>query len=310
MLACESVTPLGRPVVPEEYITRQMSSGVTSGSRPTGSAPASSASYSSPSPPSGVTSMTCSTAGQPVADLVDQRHQLRPDEQELGARVVDGVVDLVAGEAEVDDRVGRPERRRRQGQLDAGRVVLVEERDHVAATDPLRLQGACQAAYAVVPLRPRPRAAEVGERLGVGRRLRPVGQPVVQERGVCELGGVRGHGGLSSGQGVDPQSVAHATGPGNRMSAGLTDRSGRLDPARLLGSLQAHHDRAGEHDHRQTDAPAAGRAAGPARSVPPGRPPPARARAGSRTRGRRGGAGRAAPASTAAARTAPRARAP
>ena len=61
MLAWVRVTPLGRPVVPEEYITRQTSSGVTSGSRPAGSASARSASYSSPSPPSGVTSMMCST---------------------------------------------------------------------------------------------------------------------------------------------------------------------------------------------------------------------------------------------------------
>ena len=44
MLACERVTPLGRPVVPEEYITRQTSVGSTSGSRPCGSASASSAS--------------------------------------------------------------------------------------------------------------------------------------------------------------------------------------------------------------------------------------------------------------------------
>ena len=33
MLVCVSITPLGRPVVPEEYITRQTSSGSTSSGR-------------------------------------------------------------------------------------------------------------------------------------------------------------------------------------------------------------------------------------------------------------------------------------
>ena len=57
MLAWVSMTPLGRPVVPEEYITRQTSSGSTSAGAVDGSEAASQASYSSPSPPSGVTSM-------------------------------------------------------------------------------------------------------------------------------------------------------------------------------------------------------------------------------------------------------------
>jgi hypothetical protein len=61
MLAWDSITPLGRPVVPEEYITRQTSSGDTSPGRVTRSEACSHASYSSPSAPSGVTSMTFST---------------------------------------------------------------------------------------------------------------------------------------------------------------------------------------------------------------------------------------------------------
>ncbi len=61
MLVWLSMTPLGRPVVPEEYMTRQVSSGVTSSARPTGSEAANHASYSS-STPSGVTSMIFSTA--------------------------------------------------------------------------------------------------------------------------------------------------------------------------------------------------------------------------------------------------------
>ena len=58
MFACVSATPLGRPVVPLEYITMHTSSGSTSAARPVGVAAASRASYSSPSAPSGVTSMT------------------------------------------------------------------------------------------------------------------------------------------------------------------------------------------------------------------------------------------------------------
>ena len=61
MLAWLSMMPLGRPVVPEEYITRHTSSGETSAGRETGSEAASQASYSSPSAPSGVTSMIFST---------------------------------------------------------------------------------------------------------------------------------------------------------------------------------------------------------------------------------------------------------
>ena len=64
MLACESITPLGWPVVPEEYMTSTTSSGVTVGRRGrSGVAAASSASYSSPGAPSGVTSTTRSTRG-------------------------------------------------------------------------------------------------------------------------------------------------------------------------------------------------------------------------------------------------------
>jgi len=44
------------------------------------------------------------------------------------------------------------------------------------------------AAYTLVPLRPRPGAIQVGERLGSRRFLRPVGEPVVEKGGVNELG--------------------------------------------------------------------------------------------------------------------------
>ena len=117
-------------------MTSTTSSGVTAGSRSTGVAAASRASYSSPSRAVRRHLDDALDAGQPVAELLDQRHQLGADEQHPRARVVDGVVDLVAGQPEVDDRVGRADRERGEGQLHAGRVVLVEERHHVAAADP------------------------------------------------------------------------------------------------------------------------------------------------------------------------------
>ena len=57
------ITPLGRPVVPDEYITSTTSSGVTAGSRSICSACPKACSYSSPSAPSGVTSQMVCTPG-------------------------------------------------------------------------------------------------------------------------------------------------------------------------------------------------------------------------------------------------------
>ncbi len=58
MLACVSSTPLGRPVVPEEYMMIATSPGSTSSERCTGVELSRIFSYSSS--PSGVTAMTCS----------------------------------------------------------------------------------------------------------------------------------------------------------------------------------------------------------------------------------------------------------
>ena len=127
--------------------------------------------------------MTVLDLGQPVPDRGDQRHQVRPRRPAPGRPgVVDGVVDLVAAEPPVDDRVGRAQRGRGEAQLDAGRVVLVEEGDDVAAADPERLQAAGDATDPLVPLRPRPRPAEVAHRLPVGLGCGPVGQAVVDVR--------------------------------------------------------------------------------------------------------------------------------
>ncbi len=200
MLAWESVTPFGRPVVPLEYITRQTSSGrhLGAAARRLGGRQHRFVVVAVGAVGGQLDDVL--DRGQLVPDLLDQRHQLGPDEQQLRAGVVDGVVDLVAGQPEVDDRVGGTDAGRRHGQLDAGGVVLVEEGHHVAPPDPLGLEGAGQSAYAVLPLRPGPRAAEVGERLAFGVRRGPVGQPVVEVRRVGQLGRGRGHRG-SSGQG-------------------------------------------------------------------------------------------------------------
>jgi hypothetical protein len=58
MLRCDSITPFGRPVVPELYITSHRSSPVTSGLRSAGRAPARNDSYVSSWPPTTITSVT------------------------------------------------------------------------------------------------------------------------------------------------------------------------------------------------------------------------------------------------------------
>ncbi len=181
MLACVSSTPLGRPVVPDEYMMMATSSGSTSSARPVGVAAASIASYSSPSPPSGVTVMTCSTLVSLSRILSIAWLEFRADDQQLGAGVVEHVVELVGGQPEVDDRVGGAERRGGERQLDTGRMVLVQERHHVAAFDATLLERACQPAHPVVPLGPGPGPVEVDERLGVGFGLRPVGGSLIEK---------------------------------------------------------------------------------------------------------------------------------
>ena len=186
-LAWVSATPLGRPVVPDEYMMMHDVVGVDIGRRGRPAWPtASSASYSSPSSPSGVTSMTCSTFGELVADLVDVRLEFLADDQHLGAGVVEHVVQLVGGEPEVDDRVGRAQRCGGQRHLQAGGVVLVEERDHIAAFDAAFLERAGQPAHAVVPLRPRPGSVEIGDGLVVGLGFCPVGQTFVEKAGISQ----------------------------------------------------------------------------------------------------------------------------
>jgi hypothetical protein len=71
--------------------------------------------------------------GKPVVpDLVHHGHELGAHEDDPGAAVADGVGDFVGGEAPVDDGVGRAHQRAGQGDLQAGRVVLVQKGDPVA----------------------------------------------------------------------------------------------------------------------------------------------------------------------------------
>jgi hypothetical protein len=58
MLRCDSITPFGRPVVPELYITSHRSSTVRSAAPPAGRAAARNASYASSGPPTTITSVT------------------------------------------------------------------------------------------------------------------------------------------------------------------------------------------------------------------------------------------------------------
>ena len=179
MLAWDSITPLGRPVVPEEYMTRQTSSGETSSGRvdPLGGLQPRFVLVTGRAVGGDLDDLL--DVGEVLADLVDRRHQLGAHDEHLGAGVVDRVVDLVAGRAPVDDRVGRAERPGGHGELDARRVVLVEEGDHVAAADAECLQPAGAAADPVLPLPPGPGPLAIGERRPVGQVLGPVREPVV-----------------------------------------------------------------------------------------------------------------------------------
>ncbi len=117
----------------------------------------------------------------PVADHVDTVLEFGADDEQFGAGVVEDVVRLLPGEPEVDDRGRGPERRGRQGGLDACRMVLVQEGHHIAAADPAVGQCAGQSAYPVVELGPGEGAAQVGDGDLVGFGLRPVRQAVVEE---------------------------------------------------------------------------------------------------------------------------------
>lgn len=72
-----------------------------------------------------------------------------------GLRVVEDVAELVRRQAEVDHRVRRAHQRGGQGQLEAGRMVLVQERDAVPGDDALGAQRTRRAPDPVVELAPR-----------------------------------------------------------------------------------------------------------------------------------------------------------
>lgn len=120
---------------------------------------------------------------QPVADQLDRRHQLVSDEQDTGAGVVDDVVELVAGEAPVDDGVGAPEQAGGLGGGEDRRVVLVEGGDAVAAADAHGCERTREAADVVPRLGPGPRPVQVGPAASVALVLGAVRMEVGQEGG-------------------------------------------------------------------------------------------------------------------------------
>jgi len=177
-----NATPLGRPVVPDEYMMMQTSSGSTSDERSTGVASARQRLVLiAVAAPAGVTVITCSTFGSFVADLVDGRLQLRTDDQQLGTGVVEYVVHLVGGQRKLMMALAAPSDAAGERHLQAGGVVLVEERDHVTALDAKHSERACEPAHPVVPLGPRPGSVQVRHRLVVGLGGGPVGQSFIKE---------------------------------------------------------------------------------------------------------------------------------
>src|ERR1700712_4436581 len=136
-------------------------------------------------------------------------------------------------------------------------MVLVEEGDHVAATHAQVAQGSGQASYALLPLCPRPGAAEVGHRLRVGGGLRPVGQAVVEELGVRELclsgGGCRGHCAQALGVSVTtwrarycwmPTRAIASSWPSNQSACPSSSRTDSSKNAVVPWSLRSWHSRA------------------------------------------------------------------
>ena len=129
------------------------------------------------SPP---TTMTFSTCSRPIAHEAELLEQLVPDEHDLGGAVVEDVVELVAGQAPVDDGRRGTELAAAEDDLQHRRVVLVEDRDPVAASDAVGLERAGCRAYGLPGLGPRPRAfAEDPARL-VGPLGRAMGEEVRQ----------------------------------------------------------------------------------------------------------------------------------
>ncbi len=63
--------------------------------------------------------------GELVADAVDLVDELGAYEQDAGTAVVDGVVELIAGEAPVENRMRGADAGSAEGDLDACGVVLV-----------------------------------------------------------------------------------------------------------------------------------------------------------------------------------------
>ena len=91
MFACVSATPLGRPVVPLEYITMHTSSGSTSAARPVARRGQQRLVLVAVRAVRGDLDDALDV-GQLVADLVDHRSQFAADDQHLGARVVEHIV--------------------------------------------------------------------------------------------------------------------------------------------------------------------------------------------------------------------------
>ena len=213
--------------------------------------------------------------GEPLAQaLRPTGSSSEPTRSIRRAGVVDGVVDLVGGRAPVDDRVGRAEQRGGHGELDAGRVVLVEEGHDVAAARSRR------------PAAHRPRAAP-GRTTAPTSRCGP-GRSSPRRRGCARPSGP---GGRSTKRGAGaPEAVMRPDGadvtPGDKGAATRwTARSQRSSPTH--SQVSAWSQPAGSpwsHERRRTPAPRAVRSDTPSTSPPPTTPSstPPRARLRSR----------------------------
>ena len=95
---------------------------------------------------------------QVVGDRVEDRHEIGPDDQDLGLGVVDDVLDLGGGQTPVDVDAHGVDHRRTEHHLEVFEAVLVEERDAFLLADSRSQQALRGPSRAVSQLRPSERS--------------------------------------------------------------------------------------------------------------------------------------------------------
>ncbi len=168
-LAWVSMTPLGRPVVPDVYMRRCTSSAAIVCCCSRSSGVRRSARVVHPARAFSVTHAR-TRASMPVVALSARSMQVGVAHQGAGARVLEDVADLGRGQPPVDGHGDGPEVIGGEHRLQELRAVVGEQGHHVATPDPPSVQPAGQCLGAL-------RHLAVAERGALERRDRLVGRP-------------------------------------------------------------------------------------------------------------------------------------